>query len=60
MYYKDYIWTTKYSTDDPKVTGEPDKTLVSRKEGWEMLYFINKLAENGIGRNQFMLVAIEK
>ncbi len=45
MYYKDYIWTTKYSSDDPKVTGEPDKTLLSRKEGWEMLYFVNKLAE---------------
>lgn len=45
MYYEDYIWTTKYSNDDPKITGEPDKTLLARKEGWEMLYFVNKLAE---------------
>lgn len=45
LFYKDYIWTTNYSNDDPKITGEPDKTLFARKEGWEMLYFVNKLAE---------------
>lgn len=45
MYYADYIWTTKYTNDDPKVTGEPDRTLLARKEGWEMLYFVNKLSE---------------
>lgn len=45
MYYADYTWTTKYTNDDPKITGEPDSTLLARKEGWEMLYFVNKLAE---------------
>ena len=45
LYYNDYIWTTKYNNDDPRVTGEPDSTLLSRKEGWEMLYFVNKLAK---------------
>ena len=45
LYYKDYIWTTKYSNDDPRVTCEPDKTLFARKEGWEMLYFVSMLAE---------------
>lgn len=45
MVYDDYSWTTKYTKDDPKITGEPDSTLLSRKEGWEMLYFINKCAE---------------
>lgn len=36
LYYKDYIWTAKYSNDDPKITGEPDKTLFARKEGGKM------------------------
>lgn len=45
LYYKDYIWTTKYSNDDPRVTGQPDSTLLARTEGWEMLYFVNKLVE---------------
>lgn len=45
LYYNDYVWTTKYTDDDPRVTGEPDSTLLARKEGWEMLYFVNKLAK---------------
>jgi hypothetical protein len=44
-YYKDYIWTTKYNSDDPKITGNPDNVVLSRTEGWEMVYFINKLAD---------------
>lgn len=45
MVYTDYKWDTKYTDDDPKVTGEPDSSLLARTEGWEMLYFINKLGE---------------
>ena len=44
LYYEDYSWTA-YRNDDPKVTGNPDSTLLNRKEGYEILYFINKLAE---------------
>jgi len=44
MIYDDYVWSTKYNHDDPRVTGEPDSSLLSRREGWEMLYFINKCA----------------
>jgi hypothetical protein len=44
LVYQDYSWST-YEDDDPKVTGEPDSTLLNRKEGYEILYFINKLAE---------------
>lgn len=44
MVYQDYVWTTRYNHDDPKVTGDPDSSLLARKEGWEMLYFINKCA----------------
>jgi hypothetical protein len=43
MIYDDYSWTT-CEGDDPKVTGEPDSTLFSRKEGYEVLYMINKIA----------------
>lgn len=42
--HKDYTWTT-YSHDNPKVSGKPDSTLLNRKEGYEILYFINKLSE---------------
>jgi hypothetical protein len=45
MLYTDYAWSTRYTGDDPRVTGEPDNTLLNRTEGWEMLYFINKCAE---------------
>ena len=44
MVYHDYSWTT-YSNDNPKITGEPDNTLLNRKEGYEVLYFINKYAD---------------
>ncbi len=42
--YKDYSWTT-LSNDNPKITGEPDSTLLNREEGYEILYFINKFSE---------------
>ena len=44
LHYKDYSWTT-YANDDSRVTGEPDSTLLNRKEGYEILYFINKVSE---------------
>lgn len=48
LVYDDYKWTA-YGNDDPKITGEPDSTLFSRKEGYEVLYLINKIAsENNL------------
>lgn len=44
LYYKDYSWTAIIG-DNPKVSGEPDSTLLSRKEGYEILYFVNKFSE---------------
>ena len=44
LHYNDYLWTT-YANDNPKITGEPDSTLLNRMEGYEILYFINKLSE---------------
>jgi hypothetical protein len=44
LFYKDYKWTA-YPTDDPRVTGKPDSSLLNRHEGYEILYFINTFAE---------------
>ncbi len=38
-----YSWTVM-SNDDPKVTGKPDSTLLNRREGYEVLPFINRFA----------------
>lgn len=59
LYYKDYSWTT-YKSDDPKITGEPDSTLLNRKEGYEMLYFINKFAEIHSLKNKSSATKIER
>lgn len=45
MVYDDYSWTT-CGSDDPKISGEPDSTLFNRKEGYEVLYLINKIASS--------------
>lgn len=38
----EYSWVhTK--KDDPKLTGEPDHNLLNRREGYEVLYMINKI-----------------
>ena len=42
VYANDYAWTA-YGNDDPKITGPLDQTLFNRKEGYEILYVINKL-----------------
>jgi hypothetical protein len=39
-----YSWTV-IPGDNPKVTGNPDNTLLNRNEGYEMLYFVNKFCE---------------
>lgn len=39
----EYSWTA-VPPDDPKATGEPDSTLLNRGEGYEVLYFINRIA----------------
>ncbi|MBZ4035486.1 hypothetical protein K6T82_11960 [Flavobacterium sp. 17A] len=44
LHYTDYSWTA-IKGDDPTVSCEPDSTLLSRKEGYEVLYFVNKFCE---------------
>lgn len=42
--YKNYSWTA-ISPDDPRVSGQPDSTLLNRMEGYEVIYFANKFCE---------------
>jgi|GEM_PF-370673 len=44
LHYSDYSWAA-YANDDPRVSGEPDRTLFNRKEGYEVTYLVNKIAE---------------
>jgi hypothetical protein len=36
---------TATANDNPKLRGEPDKSLFNRREKYEVLYLINKFAE---------------
>lgn len=45
MYFNDYRWNARSERDDPRVTGEPDSTLLDRNEGYEVVYFVNKMGE---------------
>ena len=58
MVYNDYSWTA-YRGDDSHVTGEPDSTLLNRKEGYEVLYFINMYARNHFFSQFFQFRKIE-
>jgi hypothetical protein len=44
LFYTDYSWTV-IQNDSPKITGEPDNTLLNRMEGSEILYFINNFCD---------------
>ena len=59
LHYKDYSWTA-ISGDNPKVSGEPDNTLLSRKEGYEILYFINKFSEIHNFKQKASAIKIER
>jgi len=59
LYYTDYSWTAT-SGDNPKISGEPDSTLLNRKEGYEVLYFINKLSEKYDFKQKASAIKIEK
>lgn len=39
-----YSWTT-ISPDNPEITGVPDSVLLNRNEGYEVLSFINRIAQ---------------
>lgn len=59
LHYSDYSWTV-ISGDNPKVTGVPDSTLLNRKEGYEIIYFINKLSEIFGFKQKASAIKIEK
>ena len=43
MQYDDYQWNPLPS-NDPRVSGTPDKSRFNRNQGYEMLYLINEIA----------------
>jgi len=44
--------------DNPKVRGTPDSSLLNRSESYEMLYFVNKFANDyGSGKSGVALKA---
>ena len=59
LYYNDYKWTA-YPSDDPKVTGKPDSTLLNKSEGYEMVYFINRYMESQNWKTESTGQKIEK
>ncbi|WP_431241295.1 hypothetical protein ACQ9BO_14435 [Flavobacterium sp. P21] len=59
LHYTDYSWTV-LKEDDPKISGEPDSTLLNRKEGYEVLYFINKFSEIQGFKNKNSAIKVEK
>lgn len=44
LQYKDYTWTTTEG-DSAKVIGFPDDVFLNRKEGYEVVHFINRFIE---------------
>lgn len=59
LYYGDYSWTV-INNDNPKITGTPDSTLLNRKEGYEILYFINKFCETYKLKQKASATKVEK
>jgi hypothetical protein len=41
MVFNDYSWTA-LRDDDPKKTGVPDNVLLNRREGYEVLAFVQR------------------
>lgn len=41
LIFRDYVFSTGYAADDPRISGVPDATELNRTAGPEMLYFIN-------------------
>ena len=59
LFYKDYSWKA-YLHDNPKISGLPDSTLLNRKEGYEVLYFINKFSEIHTFKQKISATKVEK
>lgn len=51
-----YQWSA-IPPDDPRVTGKPDSTLLNRREGYEVLPFLNRFADKHKGNKDIALKA---
>lgn len=59
MVYKDYTWNASPG-DNPFITGKPDRDKLSKKEGYEVLDFINHMANVHGFKNKVTGAKIEK
>lgn len=44
MVFEDYGWAEAYATGDDRISGEISHALLDRKDGGQMLYFLNACA----------------
>jgi hypothetical protein len=44
LHYKDYDWNAREEGDNPHLRSFPDNVLLARREGYEVLAFINGFA----------------
>jgi len=47
LHYSDYSWKTT-GGDQAKIKGFPDNVLLNRREGYEVVYFIDRFVESEI------------
>lgn len=59
LFYKDYLWTV-YTNNSPKISGKLDATKLITNEGFEVLYFINKLIDLWDFTKQESCIKIER
>ena len=59
LFYKDYQWTI-YNNYSPKISGKLDTTKLNTNEGFEVLYFINKLIDLWDFTKQESCIKIER
>jgi len=59
MAYKSYSWK-QIEEGDPKISGKLDSTFFDKKNGHEMLYILNKLAEIWKLEDRYNIRKIEK
>ncbi len=59
LVYNDYSWTAR-PNDDPEIIGKKDTTFLNRKEGYEVLDFINAYMRENKLRDKANFQKIEK
>ena len=59
LYYDDYSWTV-LAGDNQKISGNPDDTLLNRREGYEILFFVNTFCKIHKLENKESAIKVER